>query len=71
MCTPDTLASVPQSRHLPSPYQYAHVTVNAVGGSVNHRDPVKTSHLPDGEPESVAKARTAARGRAPDSREIP
>jgi hypothetical protein len=29
MCTPDTVASVPQSRHLPPPYQYAHVTVNA------------------------------------------
>ena len=31
----------------------------------NHQDPVTTSHLPGGEPGSVAKARTAARGRAP------
>ena len=30
----------------------------------HHRDPVTTSHLPGGEPGSVAKARTAARGRA-------
>ena len=37
----------------------------------NHRDPVRTAHLPDGKPGSVAMARTAAMGRAPDSREIP
>ena len=32
----------------------------------NHQDPVTTVHLPGGEPGSVAKARTAARGRASD-----
>src|SRR5260370_184433 len=31
----------------------------------NHPDPVRTAHLHGGEPGSVAKARTAARGRAP------
>ena len=43
----------------------------ASGNGANHRDPVRTVHLPDGKPRSVAKARTAARGRASDSREIP
>ena len=32
----------------------------------NHQDPVTTVHPPGGEPGSVAKARTAARGRASD-----
>ena len=31
---------------------------------MNHQDPVTTSHLRGGEPRSVAKAYTAARGRA-------
>ena len=34
---------------------------------VNHQDPVTTSYLTGGEPGPVAKARTAARGRARDS----
>ena len=37
----------------------------------NHQDLVRTSHLPGGKPGSAAKTRTAARGRASDSREIP
>ena len=41
------------------------------GAAANHQDPVTTSHLPGNEPGSVAKARTAARARASDSKEIP
>jgi hypothetical protein len=37
----------------------------------NHRDPVTASHLAGGKPGPVAKARTAARGRAPRSQEKP
>jgi len=38
---------------------------------VTHCHPVTTSHLAGGEPEPVAKPRTAARARAQDSKEIP
>ena len=50
----------------------AEVTTHAVAPeAVNHRDPVMAFHLPGGEPGPVARARTAARGRARDPREIP
>jgi NAD(P)-dependent dehydrogenase (short-subunit alcohol dehydrogenase family) len=47
------------------------VSKAAVVHLVNHQDPVTTSYLPGGEPGPVAKARTTARGRARDPREIP
>jgi len=39
--------------------------------AANHQDPVTPAHLPGNEPGSVAKARTAVRARASDSKEIP
>jgi hypothetical protein len=42
-----------------------------LGRRANHPDPVRPSHLPGGKPGPVARTRTAARGRASDSREIP
>ena len=64
--TPDTLAPVTQSWHLPLGIRQ----VNALStprkppvlrcpALANHRDPVTTNHLPGGKPESAAKTRMA------------
>src|SRR5207247_4053098 len=77
---PAPLAPVTQPRHLPLGISQANALSTAREPSVllrsqtraaanpsslvNHRDPVTASHLTGGEPGPVAKAGTAARGRA-------
>ncbi len=49
----------------------AQASARTVNGRVNRQDPVTAFHLAGRKPRSVAKARTAARGRAPRFQEIP